>query len=281
MEDAHVEHEAAYYPLMRIRNGQPKAPSAVCVPGAGGSVASFVELSKHLNQNLTIYGLQHRGMDGLLLPYHSISAASDSYFRAIETACLNDPFYLIGHSYGGWVAFELAHKLLASGRKVESLTIIDSKPPDSCDVSSHEYNMSQVSLAWIANIELLLERRLGIEQTDVESLNEYEQRDFLHRILCDQGIVSNRSSGELLEGPLRCFATALRTAWTPTSAYPESGYLVLADNPWISPEANLLRQREIIESWKAWFPKLEYRHISGNHMTVLRSPNAEILASFL
>src|SRR5207248_8081121 len=89
-----------------------------------------------------IYGLQPRGVDGRLIPHSTVSSAAESYVRAINQVQAEGPVHLLGHSFGGWVAFEMAQRLCAAGRTVASVSVIDTEAPD-CD-RGREYTNAQV-----------------------------------------------------------------------------------------------------------------------------------------
>lgn len=101
-----------------------------CVPGAGTSVTSFVELTGCVDPSWPVHGLQPRGMDGSAVPHTTVAAAGEDDPRAVNQACPEGPVYLLGHSLGGWVAFEMALRLREAGRPVASLTILGSDVPD-------------------------------------------------------------------------------------------------------------------------------------------------------
>jgi len=268
-------------PLIKLQIGRHQAPALLCIPGAGANVTSFMELVAHLDNSLQIYGLQPRGQDGLLPPHATVSSAVGYYLRAIDQIDSRVQLNLLGHSFGGWAAFELAQTLLDIGRNVESLTIVDSAAPDNHDAVSREYTMTDISMKWIELLELMLERQLTVHRSDFNSLDEHGQRRFLHKILLRESILPNTSQPDILRGPLRTCAAALRTSFTPDRIYAGPARLVLVDHPKLSRHANQLKHKEIVETWKKWIPKLSVTHAPGNHLTLLKSPNVQKLASLL
>ena len=55
------------------------------------------------------YGLQARGIDGVLEPHQSIEAMASAYLEEIRAVRPHGPYVLGGYSGGGLVAFEMAH----------------------------------------------------------------------------------------------------------------------------------------------------------------------------
>src|SRR5262252_3500628 len=111
-----------------------------------------------------ICGLQPRGIDGALIPHSNVTAAAESYLRAIQAMYPHGRIHLLGHSFGGWVVFKIAQLLFELGRPVASLTLIDSEAPDGLEASFSEYNHTEVLLRWIEVFERFLERPLNIHR---------------------------------------------------------------------------------------------------------------------
>ncbi|HEX2092427.1 MAG TPA: alpha/beta fold hydrolase, partial [Longimicrobiaceae bacterium] len=103
------------------------------VHAAGGNVASYAALARHLGPDQPVYGLQSRGLEGeepLLIRIEEMAAA---YLAQLRTVQEEGPYRLAGWSMGGLVAFEMARRLEAAGEKVEFLALVDSRvhPEDS------------------------------------------------------------------------------------------------------------------------------------------------------
>jgi acetoacetyl-CoA synthetase len=63
--------------------------------------------------------------DPALPPQQRIEALAERYLQAIRTAQPAGPYALVGHSFGGFLAFDIARRLDALGERVELLGIID------------------------------------------------------------------------------------------------------------------------------------------------------------
>jgi amino acid adenylation domain-containing protein len=104
------------------------APPVFGVPGAGGNVLSLQPLSRALGPKQPFYGLQAVGLDGKTLPLNSVEQTAEVNITAMKALQPLGPYRLIGHSYGGVVAFEMARILLEQGQ-VTSLILLDSLAP--------------------------------------------------------------------------------------------------------------------------------------------------------
>jgi thioesterase domain-containing protein/acyl carrier protein len=105
------------------------APPVFGVPGAGGNVLSLRLLGKTLGETQPFYGLQAVGLDGATQPLESVEQTAQANIAALKTIQPCGPYSLLGHSYGGVVAFEMARVLLEQAEQISSLILIDSIAP--------------------------------------------------------------------------------------------------------------------------------------------------------
>ncbi len=115
-----------FSPYVPLKAGNAHPP-IVIVHGVGGR-ASFFELAKHIGTSNPAYGIQARGVDGLEEPFDSIEEMAAFYLDELNKIQSQGPYVLIGYSFGGLVALEMAQRLKASGKKVALLTLIDTYP---------------------------------------------------------------------------------------------------------------------------------------------------------
>jgi arthrofactin-type cyclic lipopeptide synthetase C len=99
------------------------------VPGAGGNVLSLQPLSKALGPGQPFFGLQAVGLDGKTTPFTSVEQTAAANIAAMKTVQPIGPYRLVGISYGGIVAYEMASTLLAQGEHVSSLILLDTVAP--------------------------------------------------------------------------------------------------------------------------------------------------------
>jgi len=95
--------------------------------GLGGR-ASFSELARHIRTEHSIYGIQAKGVDGLEPPLHSIEAMAAFYIKELRQLQPEGAPILIGYSFGGLVALEMAQRLTSEGKRVPLLALVDTYP---------------------------------------------------------------------------------------------------------------------------------------------------------
>jgi len=270
----------AHQPLLRIQGGRPGHVPIFCVPGAGDSVTGFVGLSEALGRDWPILGLQPRGLDGEGVPHSQVEAAARHYLQALEQEYPQGPVHLIGHSFGGWVAFEIAVCLQAQGRQVASLTVIDSESPGGNGVVGKPYTTTAALQRLIESMQLAAGKSLGIDPLHFAAQDETAQRGLLHAGMVGVGLLPQRSAPDAMHGPARTYATALRTVYQPRLRYDGVVRLVLADDPTLDGAGNQREQASMIEGWRRHAASLEVWYRPGNHFTLLKAPNVYSLAAW-
>jgi thioesterase domain-containing protein len=273
--------DGRYESIVKLRSGLSKVTPLFCVPGAGASVTSFIDLDAELVTEWPVYGLQPRGLDGAQAPHATVSAAAEFYLREIEALDLPGPFHLLGHSLGGWIVFEMAQRLMKAGGSVASLTILDSEAPDDGYSTVREYTDTDVAWNWVKAIENMLGHSIGIQIAELQSRSQLERRELLHSSLVSNGIMSPRSSADDLRGPLRTFASGLRTYYMPCGPYYDPVRLIFVEDHGMHWDAIRENPELQLKRWRRWAPNLAYITIPGNHMTVLKQPYVRTLARLL
>uniref|UniRef100_UPI00068B255B non-ribosomal peptide synthetase n=1 Tax=Lysobacter antibioticus TaxID=84531 RepID=UPI00068B255B len=112
-------------PLLPIRT-QGSLPPLFCLHPAGGLGWWYSGLARHIDPQRPIYALQGRALaDGASLPERLEDVAEDclAQIRAVQP---EGPYHLLGWSYGGVLAFEIAQRLQQAGEQVALLALLDS-----------------------------------------------------------------------------------------------------------------------------------------------------------
>ncbi len=277
---APVPSDTFYQPLVTIHGGRASHAPVFCVPGAGAGVTAFFELANALGQAWPIHGLQPRGLDGSQVPFSRVEAAANVYLKSIDAVRPDDPVHLIGHSFGGWIAFEVASRLQSQGRRVASLTLIDSEAPNGDGVLGKPYTATEVLERLTEAMELAAGESFGIDAAAFRAQDDAGQMHLLHAGMVCAGLLPQRSAPDAMRGPVRVFGTALRTCYVPQHPHAGPMRLVLADDPSLDTAANQRAKQKTIEGWRRHAPNLEVWHGPGNHFTILKVPHVQDLAQW-
>ena len=113
--------------LVKLRNGNGGRPLFLVHSGQG-DVVTYGLLVRRLRDR-PIFGVQAVGLQGESWPLTSIPAMAEHYLAEIIVADPTGPYLLAGTCMGGMVAFELARRLVAMGRQVNLVALMDSPTP--------------------------------------------------------------------------------------------------------------------------------------------------------
>ena len=271
---------ARYQPLLTIQTGQVGYVPVFCVPGAGDSVTGFIHLTEAIGPEWPIIGLQPRGLDGSSVPHSQVEAAARFYLQAIEQVYPQGAVHLIGHSFGGWVAHAMAAQLQAAGREVASLTLIDSEAPGGDGTAGKPYTATAALERLIETLQLSGGKSLGIDPLNFAEADDATQMRLLHAGMVRAGVLSERAAPDAMHGPVRTFATALRTVYQPQQAYTGPVRLALVDDPTLDAWGNQREQAAMVEGWQRQVNDLAVWYGPGNHFTILKAPNVFSFAAW-
>ena len=97
-------------------------------------------ISEYLGQDQPVFGFFHPGSDGEEIPFKSAEQMARTYLNRIMMVCPQGPYFLVGYSFGGLLAFEIAVQLQKMGHSVPFLVLIDS-----------ENQLSRAPVTWKGN----------------------------------------------------------------------------------------------------------------------------------
>ena len=103
-------------------------PPCFCVTGAGDPAISLRRLSAAMPDR-NFAAIQPRGLEERAVPDRSVEAAARRNVAAMRAVQPHGPYVIVGYSYGGVVAFEMACQLRAEGVEVARLVILDTNAP--------------------------------------------------------------------------------------------------------------------------------------------------------
>ncbi|WP_139119077.1 non-ribosomal peptide synthetase, partial [Pseudoalteromonas sp. BMB] len=160
------------------------------IPGAGGNVLSLQPIANVLNDSHPLYGLQPVGLDGKREPLDSVSEVARVNIAAMKQVQPEGPYHLIGHSYGGVVAYAMAQILLAGNEQVASLSLIDSIAPS---VMQSREPLEEDSL--LVGLCITLAKLYGVElqfdREQVMSISADDRIDFICQLFELHGVTLN------------------------------------------------------------------------------------------
>ena len=100
------------------------------IPGVGGDVVIFRNLSKMLGRKRSIYALQPQGINDLEVPREDLEQIVQDHLDLILKVQSAGPYFLLGWCSGGIIAYETAIRLKGLGREVNHVFLVESALPD-------------------------------------------------------------------------------------------------------------------------------------------------------
>ncbi|WP_432832392.1 amino acid adenylation domain-containing protein [Dactylosporangium sp. CA-092794] len=123
--------------LLPIRKKGDREP-LFCIHPGGGIGWSYAPLAQFFPEGHPIYALQARGLDGKADLPGSVREMADDYIEQIRAVQPSGPYQLLGWSFGGAVAHQIAVLLQEAGEPVAMLALLDSYPAHGQESSSTE-----------------------------------------------------------------------------------------------------------------------------------------------
>ena len=113
--------------LIPLRLGGDRAPIFCMHPG-GGVSWFYRGLATHLGPEYPLYGLQARGIARRATLPASLAEMAADYVREIRRVQQQGPYHLLGWSFGGVLAYEVAAQLQRQDERVDLLVSLDGSP---------------------------------------------------------------------------------------------------------------------------------------------------------
>ena len=125
----------------RPARDEERAPALVLLPGSMGYGPSLAAFAAELGKVAHVIPVRYPDLASVLAGQGSIEVMADSALDQINAAHPRGEIRLLGYSLGGGVAFEVVTRLIAAGRSVEFLGIMDTSIESRR--SSHEEKLSR------------------------------------------------------------------------------------------------------------------------------------------
>lgn len=114
-----------FVPFVRLTAGT-EPPPIFIAHGLSGDV-QVGKLAQAIQTSHPIFGIQAKGVDGTEEPFDRIEDMAGCYLEALRELHPKGPYILIGYSFGGLVALEMAQRLLKTG-DIAMLVLLDAYP---------------------------------------------------------------------------------------------------------------------------------------------------------
>jgi amino acid adenylation domain-containing protein len=248
-----------------------KRPPFFCLPGLGGDSVALRAVAEHLGRHRSVYGLQPTNVDGADNPTGTLESIASLHLDALRTVQPDGPYYLVGFSVGGFIAYEMARQLHDAGEQIGMLVLIDTPAPGYPRLSPapvrailHFLEMLRQRGAWTTYLK---ERTKGLLR-----------RVFPRQFFEFQPLSPVAGS---VESAMRRRSIAVRQALRGYRPAPYSGPILLCRAATPKKFAGSHYDDPLL-GWGKWAQgEIHSQPLPGAHMDLINEPNARLLASIL
>ena len=273
-----VTHSTALLALQEGAGGTP----LVLLPGAGGNLLYFNALLQNLPKDLPIWGLQAVGLADDETPPETVEALAARYVQLLlATPGLDHNIALVGHSFGGLVAYEMALQWTAAGRHVSFLGVLDNAAPAA---DSGERYAQWSSENWLRHIALRIGKLYGVSivADGVEAEGSHGER--LFSALRRAGLVPMETRYAYFDRFIAIYRANVMAAAT---YQPRVIPMNISLSLFSARDADQALQRHTasndpLQGWQGYVSTPVRHHVvPGTHISMLLPPNVGELAAML
>ena len=260
------EHVSNWSPLVLIKAGKDRSP-LFCIHPIGGNLFNYYNLSKKIELDRAIYGLQARGLDGKQQPLDRVEDMADDFIQAIQKIQPDGPYFLLGYSFGGIIAFEMARQLVSQGKEVAFLGLLDIRCPLIPEINAPFFERLDLRLNKLQKLS-----REGQIKYFIEKLIYRRKPDYRSEIvstLCDLDMFTP----ELLN--------ILDRNIKAKNNYQPQVYLGTVNLFWSEYHSNYIDRYPDLGWGDLIAGDLKIHHIPGDHTTLMKEPHVLVLAEKL
>jgi amino acid adenylation domain-containing protein len=260
--------------LVRIQPKGSKRP-LFCVHEIGGICLGYADLARHLGSKQPVYGLQSKGLQQDEAVETELQAMATHYVEVMRAVQPRGPYFIVGWSMGGVVAFEMSRQILIQGDSIDLLAVIDTPTPRLLRKNNLPTDDLGFLLELIGAFNVSAER-LSIIGEELRRLEPDEQLRFVLNMAVKAGRVERSITLSQFKKFLGVYK-ANRIALHNYEAQPYDVKVVLFKG-----EGSGAKWKHPSLGWDELASGgVEERIIPGNHRTLMLEPNVGKLAAEL
>ncbi|HID99683.1 MAG TPA: non-ribosomal peptide synthetase, partial [Thiotrichaceae bacterium] len=251
------------------------------LPGSIGSVLYLQPLAAGLGDKQPIYALQTPGWHFETTP-DSIEALAAYHLNQLRQQQKQGPYQLVGHSFGGRVAFEMASQLEQQGETVALLAILDTNAPD----DNESTFMEETEYHWLFSLVMVFEILTGLDlQQSLKGLETLELEAAYAKVLKTLQQHQVIFTPEASIDELKAWINIYRVTSQAHSRYKISGQVRCPIHFFRASEH--IAGFEFEDKREAWgwadctLGGLHEQTISGTHFGMMTAPHVQTLAAQL
>ena len=268
-------------PVVEHLNAGTAGPAVVMLPSLLGDCSAGRELCEFMPPHLPVYGIMLAGDQPYWDGCETLAHIARGFMDALVDAVPNGPWILVGYSFGGRVAFELARQMQARGREVQLIVILDTgiAPPRrdlaarlTRDIPSILANIPRKLIDDILRTPKTLTRRIRVKLRAWDwPLRFFKRSQGAAVPSLGEGVLDTRNLPELYKQRLEISVRAFR-GYRPGTYRGRLAVLKCKVRP-------IIHVAEPDLGWHCWVDGVvEVKIISGHHGNMLKKPQIQVVA---
>jgi amino acid adenylation domain-containing protein len=234
-----------------------------------GDVLAYGGLIYHLGIDQPCYGFQSLGFGKKEESHTRVEEMAAYYVKRLRSLQPNGPYYLGGWCYGGIVAVEMGHQLLAAGQEIALMALIETPAP-APSLSNYHYYLRRFSCLlkmtprqWQTYLDEKIKYYRGVKTANEMRFRRVEKTESLN-------VEETNLHLAKLEHVYHTNLDALK--FYNSRRYPKKIILFNAKehDPALMPDP--------LYGWPSLAAQIEVHEVPGNHDTILMEPHVKTLA---
>ncbi|MGW7043577.1 SDR family NAD(P)-dependent oxidoreductase [Streptomyces avermitilis] len=262
--------------LRVLRDVQPGThrPALFTFHPAGGPTSVYLPLVQLLPTTQPVYGFDR--VDSL----RTMEEKAASYLGLIRELQPQGPYHLLGWSFGGCLAYEVARRLRETDSAVGFLGLIDTILPAALPGPESPEMLIERFGRFAEYVEKTYGRRLDLPYEELAATPDEQQIDVVMRLVAEAGL--DMSPG-IMEHQRTSYVDARVGERYEPQPYP--GHIVLyraqeAQRLTTSLDPRYVRSESDL-GWAPLCPSLEVVPVQGDHLSLIDPPHVEVIAQHL
>jgi amino acid adenylation domain-containing protein len=227
------------------------------LPSIIGVATEYAQLATAIDTDQAIYTFKPPGLTDPLYNCCDTDAIIEHYYQLLIKQQPEGPYYLSGWSSGAVLAFGVANKLKASGRKVRYLALIDEAAPQA-PLATDPKKFAQNLLSLIEHLPAQLTKSITLAELQNKSCEEQVALVF------SQLKPTTENDKNILE-VVNAMIYALKLNNHAFTASPETNIQIFSATTTNSTNENNL-------GWSAYGKVISSSMIEGDHFSILKEP---------
>ncbi|WP_241474283.1 thioesterase domain-containing protein [Mycolicibacterium neoaurum] len=266
--DQHTQGSSS--PIVRIQDGNGECPLYLFHP-LPGTLVRYFPLVAELGADATIFGLQSFGIEKGTRPLNEICDMADAYLAHMLSQHNGGPWRLIGYSMGGYLAVEVARRLLSAREDVRIVCAVGSELSNA-EIAVDEGQLRTITVQRLALIML----NVDISSDILCSLSfEQQIQEVIRRGIANGSLTSNSHVDRFLrflDVRIRNFIASER--YRASAVYEGNLTLVrAADSPVFGDDG--------CDGWGSAARTIDVYETPGDHFSMMDKPHVACLANTL